>query len=253
MKRHIQLNQGRMNYFRNNISDGRQTYCLSLPDLVISSKKIKELGAKDDYYSHVAENVFSDNYEQPFGEVLNKINKGFKLKTTSFPLLESDKIVIQRFCAINISRAPITNILADLKCSSSFAFSCNHDLLPSLAHSIQSKTFEEYGVRFIYNSSNTGLILPSFGYYKTYDKVDKKNIVVVIPVCDKIAIVLDKDDCVEYSVTNITDDREIIDKYNLYAFMVELNTNCQFLISKTEKPLLDIKNIMQSETNQSNN
>ena len=250
MDSHIQLNQGRMNYFRNNMKDGKQTYCLSLSDLVITSQKIGELGTEPNYYSIETENTFSKYYETPLGEIIHKINKGIKFQTSNFPLLEKEKEVIQKFCAINILRSITSNKVADLNFSINNFFSSNPEVLPKLAHELGSKIFESYNIRYIYNNSSEGFVLPSFGYYRAILDKTNTNQIVVIPVDDKIAVILDKEVCDEYSVSKISDEKIIMNNFNYFALFMECVTNRQFLIAKTEQPLI---NLRQRHLNKSSN
>lgn len=240
MKCHIQLNQGWMNNFQNNVKDGKQTYCLSLPDLKITSEKIRTLGTLKDYYVPDIENFYNSNYERRFGQILHNIIKNVKTTTTYFVLTNDDKEFIQRFIAINISRNPITNILSDLKSSLPFKFVTPPGILSLAVHQENYKYFDGYKIRFLYNNTNTGFILPSYCHYRIIED-DKSTPIAIIPINEKIAIVFDNNACVEFSVTTITDESTIINKFNYSAFVVEAYTNCQYLISKKEKPLLDLQ------------
>lgn len=244
MKSHIQLNKGWMKYFQNKIKDknGKQTYCLTLPDLKIISTKIGTLGTKENYYVQDVENFYNEKFEKQFGEILNKITKDIKPSTATFNLSEVDKEFIQKFMAINISRSPLTNIQADLQSNSPLKFITPPGVLSLAVYAENLKYFENYKIRFIYNNSNTGFILPSYCHYRTFENEDLQPIA-VIPITDKIAIVFDNNPCIENSVTLISDENIIINKFNLFAFIVELYTNCNYLISKTEKPLIDIQKI----------
>lgn len=230
MKCHVQLNQAWMNFFQNAKKDGKQTYCMSLPSLEITSQKTRDLDTIDDFYVQDIEE-FYNKYEMSFGEVLHKIHKGINSSTTSFYLSQEEKNFIQRFMAINVSRSLTVNSVID----STPDLSAPPGVFSVAVHNGESKYFEEYKLRFIFNSSQIGFVLPSFCYYRT-----SKN-VAVVPVSNKVAIVFDKNDCVEYSVINISDEDVITNEYNYCAYVVEAGTNCQFLIAKTSKTLLALK------------
>ena len=239
MKCHIQLNQGWMNNFQNDIKDGKQTYCLSLLDLNIESTKIRKLGVVEDFYVPDVEDFFSKNYETRFGDITQKIKNGISTTTNFFALSKEEKEFIQKFIAINVSRAPITNIMAEMKSSVPVKFATPSGVLSLAVHEEKLKYFDGYKIRFIYNSSNTGLVLPSYCHYRTIEESSLIPIV-IIPISDKLALVFDDNECIEFSVTNITDEA-VINNFNYHAFIVEKYTNGQYLISKTEKPLLEIK------------
>ena len=92
-------------------------------------------------------------------------------------------------------------------------------------------------MQFLKNTSNYNFVLPSYTIYYVCLKGFTSPIVVLSP---KIAIrFIPKVHCaIESSgaVLEISDD-ENIKNYNYYAFLCELFTNSDFLLSKTKKEL----------------
>lgn len=240
MKSHIQLNQGWMKNFQNDDNvDGKHTYAFFISSLTIKSIKISDLGAVNNFYVQDIEDYFNTNWEQKFGLICKNIRKNVNIDNDKFIISNEDKIFLQKFIAINVSRSLNVNMLAEINSNSPLK-GIIPGVLPLAVAKEKEMYFKNYKIRFIYNDSNIGFVLPSYCHYRFPVNKTNKNYA-VMPINDKVAVVFDDNSCEEFSITKINDDSEIIE-YNYFALLVEMFTNCQFLISKTEKPLNILRN-----------
>lgn len=238
MKCHIQLNQGWMKNFQNqDNTDGKHTFVLDVNDKQIKSLKIGELGQIEDFYVPDVENFYNDKFEERFGRLTKNLRDNIKPTLDKYIITNEDKKFIQSFIAINVSRSPKTNILAELTSNSPIKMIIP-GVLSLAVYDTNTIYFEGYKIRFIYNNTDTDFVLPSYCHYRVPINNTNKNFA-IIPINNKIAIVFDNNECEEYSITTISDN-SIIDEYNRFALIVEIATNCDYLISKTEKPLLSL-------------
>lgn len=239
MKCHIQLNQGWMKNFQNKDNlDGKHTFVLDLYDKKIKSLKIGELGQRENFYVPDVENFYNDKFEKRFGILTKQLRDNIKPTSQKYIISDEDKKFIQSFVAINVSRSPRTNILAELTSKSPIKLIIP-GILSLAVYETNTIYFKGYKIRFIYNNTDTDFVLPSYCHYRV--PIENNKTFAVIPINNKIAIVFDDNECEEYSVTTIIDS-SIIDEYNRFALIVEIVTNCDYLISKTEKPLLSLLN-----------
>lgn len=251
MADHVQLHQGWMRNFRNEVKDGEQVYCLNtskytygddktiLKPLEIGSIKIKRLGASPNYYVRDFEHYLDKSWESKFGELNKYILHEFKKNSNYINLTDEQIEFLQKFMAVNMGRSLFMKKEMIKQAKEPYELIGIREILPASIISENSKLFEDKNIQFLRNNTKIGFVLPSMSYYYVLTKYQATP---VIPLSNKLAIRFIKkedpavDDMAKCFVIPIDDEENII-RYNYSALLTELNTNQHFVIAKQKEDL----------------
>ena len=251
MADHIQLHQGWMRNFKNDIRDGEQVYCFNVGNCdicdgkniiesgKIGSIKIKSLGAIDNYYIRDFEHYLDKNWETKFGDIYKIMSSEFKNKKQKINLTPEQILFIKRFMALNLGRSLFLQREFTKTVRYSYELIGMREILPASIAIENLQLFKNKNIQFLKNTTSVGFVLPSISYYYVTTQYERMPI---IPLSDKWAIRFIKrynnqlDINAQGLVLDINDE-ENIKNYNYYAMLTERYTNGQFIISKQKKEL----------------
>ncbi|MDD4210909.1 MAG: DUF4238 domain-containing protein [Clostridia bacterium] len=226
----------------NGINTTYAVYCLDLKTKQIKEEKIARLDAELDYYAKPIENHLI-GIENKFAKTKEKIAESIKSgKNIEISKYEKDIKNFLKYCFLRSDQ-----FLKKANEPSRISFLLGRELTHNEViywgdkDDFFDKEFKEKFITVMYNKSNIGFILPKCCFY---DIVKKGENIIVLPISDKIAILLcDKKDLDSHifegkvTIKTINDD-EIIKKLNVLALKAEKETDNSFVIAKSEKELI---------------
>ena len=251
MADHVQLHQGWMRNFKNDVKDGEQVYCLNtskytygddktiLKPFEIGSIKIKRLGASPNYYVRDFEHYLDKNWESKFGELNKYILQEFKKNNDYIKLTDEQVEFIQKFMALNMGRSLFMKKEMIKQAKNPLELIGMREILPSSIVAENLKLFENKNIQFLKNNTKIGFVLPSMSYYYVLTKYQATPVIVL---SDKLAIrFINKEspsvDKLARCLVIPIDDEENIKRYNYSALLTEINTNQHFVIAKKQEDL----------------
>lgn len=203
----------------------------------IEKSDIKDCNTKLGYFEKEVENNILKTREDYIGRIKKKINN---IEKGDIKLTIEDNEKIKEFLILTLLRSPeVVRSYCNKSVTCLLSPNLPQNQLLYAYESLKSKfinyIFKNYNINVFINRSKTNFIIPQICFYEII--VSEKSKMFVFPISPKIAVTLNND-IMKYMSDDgflhcqVTEDNEIIHRFNKTAIATEYNFNKQNIYSR---------------------